>query len=194
MSATKPKTKKTEVPKGFGLCFSATSKRSLSILNTSDVLELDRDEAVGLIDELNVLGIRTHLCREADLDARIGTNLVIAHRRAFDLLALHGHTLRHLLLAQCRAHALLDNRLVLKDLIDDIPRGQFLVILNFLGNSSLNLGERYGRVGAVLLGDFLDHTRDGVDDLLARYASVALQQAIGDKHTVLAGNLAFLVT
>ena len=45
----------------------------------------------------------------------------------------------------------------------------------------------------MLLGDFLDHTRHGVDDLLARYARVALQQAIGDKHTVLAGNLALLV-
>ena len=45
----------------------------------------------------------------------------------------------------------------------------------------------------MLLGDFLDHTRHGVDDLLTRYARVALQQAIGDKHTVLAGNLAFLV-
>ena len=118
---------------------------------------------------------------------------MIAHRRAFDLLALHGHTLRHLLLGQCRAHALLDDRFVLKDLVDDIPRRQLLVILDLLGNSSLNLGERYGRIGTVLLGDFLDHTRHGVDDLLARYARVALQQAIGDKHTVLAGDLAFLV-
>ena len=45
----------------------------------------------------------------------------------------------------------------------------------------------------MLLGDFLDHTRHGVDDLLARHARVALQQAIRNKHTVLAGNLAFLV-
>ena len=92
---------------------------------------------------------------------------MIAHRRAFDLLALHGNALRHLLLGQHRTHALLDDRLVLKDLIDNIPRRQFLVILNLLGNGSLNLGERYGRIGTVLLGDFLDHTRHGIDDLLA---------------------------
>ena len=91
------------------------------------------------------------------------------------------------------SHALFDDRLVLKDLIDDIPRRQLLVILDLLGNGSLNLSERYGRIGTVLLGDLLDHTRHGVDDLLARYARVALKQAIGDKHTVLAGNLALLV-
>ena len=45
----------------------------------------------------------------------------------------------------------------------------------------------------MLLGDFLDHTRHGVDDLLARYPRVALQQAIGNEHAILAGNLALLI-
>ena len=118
---------------------------------------------------------------------------MIAHRRALDLLALHGNALGNLLLGQCRAHTFLDDRFVLKDLIDDIPRRKLLVILDLLGHSGLNLGERHGRVGAVLLSDFLDHTRHGVDDLLARYARVALQQAIGNEHAVFAGNLALLV-
>ena len=45
----------------------------------------------------------------------------------------------------------------------------------------------------MLLGDFLDHARHRVDDLLARYTGVALQQAVGNEHAILAGNLALLV-
>ena len=118
---------------------------------------------------------------------------MIAHGRALDLFALHGHALGHLLLGQRRTHALLNDRLVLKDLVDDIPRRQLLVVLNLLGNSGLDLGERHGRVGAVLLGNLLDHTRHGVDNLLARHARIALQQPVRNKHAVLAGDLALLV-
>ena len=118
---------------------------------------------------------------------------MIAHRSALNLLALHGDALGNLLLGQRRTHALLDDRLVLKDLIDDIPRRQFLVILNLLGDGGFDLGERHGRIGTVLLGDFLDHARHRVDDLLARYARVALQQAVGNEHAILAGDLALLV-
>ena len=118
---------------------------------------------------------------------------MIAHGRALDLFALHGHALGHLLLGQRRTHALFDDRLVLKDLVNDIPRRQFLVVFDLLGNSGLDLGERHGRVGAVLLGNLLDHTRHGVDNLLARHARIALQQAVRDEHAVLAGDLALLV-
>ena len=118
---------------------------------------------------------------------------MIAYGRALDLLALHGHALGHLLLGQRRTHALLDDRLVLKDLIDDIPRRQLLVVFNLLGNGGFDLGERYGRVGAVLLGDLLDHARHRVDDLLTRNPRVALQQAVGNEHAILAGNLALLI-
>ena len=60
--------KKAEVPKGFDLCFSAASKRSLSILDAADVFELDGNEAVGLVDELSrVDGLAVLLAQGKDL-------------------------------------------------------------------------------------------------------------------------------
>ena len=65
---------------------------ALSVLDASDVLELDGDEAVGLVDELDILGVRAHLGREADLDTRIGSNLMIAHGRTLDLFTPVSYT------------------------------------------------------------------------------------------------------
>ena len=45
----------------------------------------------------------------------------------------------------------------------------------------------------MLFSDLLDHARHRVDDLLTRNARVTLQQAIGNEHAILAGNLAFLI-
>ena len=45
----------------------------------------------------------------------------------------------------------------------------------------------------MLFGDLLDHARNGVDGLFARDARFALQQALRNQHTVLAGDLALLV-
>ena len=171
----------------------ASQRQPLSVLDGADVLELDGDESVRLVHELDVLRIAGHLGGKRYLDARVGANLLILHRRLADLRALDGHVLGDMLLLEGALDGVPQHRLVLKRLVHDVPGRQVLIFLDALHDRGLRRGKRHRGDGAVLLGRLLDDARDGVDDLFARDALGALEQPLGDEHAALARNGALLV-